>query len=254
MQIPYRIMYCFICNACAGPTVAGMDWKYLNQSMASGILDAFGAVSVHPYRRASSPPDTALADTWPQLRTMIERYGKSPAQKAMPMISGEWGYTSAALPCTYNNRVSEVEQAAYLARMWLSNTLAGVAVSIFYDWHSDGSDPGVCEDNFGAVRNKPTGNAERPFATKPSYKAALTLQNALGDFDTFTGRIEPDNITPAMVKPFDVFVLRFGPESPGPGNDVGFAVWTNGSIAARSTCGSPVTDRRDYRGWSPQHS
>ena len=30
-----------------GPTTAGMDWKYLNTSMANGILGAFGGVSVH---------------------------------------------------------------------------------------------------------------------------------------------------------------------------------------------------------------
>jgi|EP01044_Picomonas_judraskeda_P034133 hypothetical protein len=69
-----------------GPTTAGMDWKYLNTSMAHGILDAFGAVSVHPYR--STAPETALGD-WVRLRSLIQEYGTTVAQKQMPILSGE---------------------------------------------------------------------------------------------------------------------------------------------------------------------
>ena len=69
-----------------GPTTAGMDWKYLNTSMAHGILDAFGAVSVHPYR--STAPETAL-DDWVRLRSLIQEYGTTTTQKQMPMLSGE---------------------------------------------------------------------------------------------------------------------------------------------------------------------
>ena len=53
------------------------------------------------------------------------------------MLSGEWGYTSATAPCLYPNRVDEQTQAAYLVRMWLTNSMVGVGVSIDYDW-SDG--------------------------------------------------------------------------------------------------------------------
>lgn len=69
-----------------GPTTAGMDWKYLNTSMAHGILDAFGAVSVHPYRPTA--PETALGD-WVRLRSLIREYGTTAAQKQMPLFSGE---------------------------------------------------------------------------------------------------------------------------------------------------------------------
>ena len=112
-----------------GPTTASFDWKYLNESMASGILGAFGAVSVHPYRPTA--PDTVLPD-WTRLRAMIEQYGSTERERSMPMLSGEWGYTSAVPPCAYGNRCSENTQAAYLARMWLSNTMAGVDVSVNY--------------------------------------------------------------------------------------------------------------------------
>lgn len=52
-----------------GPTTSGMDWDYLNSTMAHGILDAFSGVSVHPYRPQA--PDTVL-DDWVRLREMIE--------------------------------------------------------------------------------------------------------------------------------------------------------------------------------------
>ena len=31
-----------------GPATSGIDFPYLDQAMGAGILDAFGAVSVHP--------------------------------------------------------------------------------------------------------------------------------------------------------------------------------------------------------------
>eukprot|EP01046_Picozoa_sp_COSAG06_P088612 COSAG06_NODE_35023_length_465_cov_2.068306_1_plen_95_part_10 len=95
------------------------------------------------------------------------------------MLSGEWGYTTAIPPCVYGNRVDETTQASYLARMWLSNTMAGVTVSINYDWRDNGNDTTVCEANFGSVHIEPTGDPKQPFKPKPKYMAALALQNSL---------------------------------------------------------------------------
>jgi hypothetical protein len=76
-------------------------------------------------------------------------------------------YTTATSACHYPNRCDETTQAAYLARMWLTNTMAGVPVSINYDW-SNGSDNATdCESNFGAVRHEPTGRPAEPFSPKP---------------------------------------------------------------------------------------
>eukprot|EP01052_Picozoa_sp_SAG31_P053609 SAG31_NODE_13833_length_843_cov_1.567204_1_plen_211_part_10 len=211
-----------------------MDWNYLNTTMANGILDAFGAVSVHPYRQQA--PDTVLED-WVRLRAMIKHYGKTPEQKSMPMLSGEWGYTTAAPPCAYGNRVTEAQGAAYLARMWLSNTLAGVAVSINYDW-PDGSDPTSCESNFGAVHFKKTGDRKQPYLPKPKYIAALVLQNGLGNFQRVGGRVIPSLIKPSTVQPLDVFILRFENASTlldtnGAVSTVGFAAWSNGTMVGK---------------------
>ena len=49
--------------------------------------------------------------------------------------------------------MDETQGGAYLARMWLANTLAGVNVSINYDWRDGGTDLTNCEGNFGSVRS-----------------------------------------------------------------------------------------------------
>jgi hypothetical protein len=267
-----------------GPTTAGMDWAYLNSSMAAGVLGAFGAVSVHPYR--PDAPDTVLSD-WVHLRDLITQYGSSDRERNMPMLSGEWGYTTAVPPCTYSNRVDPTTQAAYLARMWLSNTMAGVPVSINYDWRDNGDNETVCESNFGSVHNVPTGDATQPFKPKPKYQAALALQTSLGNFEKVAGRVTPTTVlappntpmstfstftivyqkasTPhlvqrsnrrwlrcnAIVTQGNVFVLRFENSTSskavtvGPSRPaVGFAVWTNGTEAL-GQCGDPVPLRRD---------
>jgi hypothetical protein len=104
-----------------------MDFGYIEDTFKAGILDAFTAVSVHPYRAA--PPDDALAD-FARLRALIVQY--APAGKAdMPVYSGEWGYTSAQPPgCTYGNRANETDQGRYLARMWLANLISNASLSI----------------------------------------------------------------------------------------------------------------------------
>lgn len=65
----------------------------------------------------------------------------------------QWGYTTAIPPCTYGNRVTEAQGGAYIARMWLANTMAGVSVSINYDWRDGGTDLTNCEGNFGSVHS-----------------------------------------------------------------------------------------------------
>ena len=243
-----------------GPALAGLgkdSETYLNFTMQEGILDAFGAVSVHPYR--GTPPETAI-DDYATLRGMIRKYGKS-AQRTMPLISGEWGYTSATSACLYPNRQSEAGQAAYLARMWLVNTLTGagpsrpLTTSINYDWSDGGTDPASCEGNFGSVRAIVKGQA---IVAKPAYTAALTLQTTLGNFETCTGRVTPSSVSPATFPVHHIFVARFEnhtiraplwvKEEEG---GVGFAVWTNGSVTQgkcdgpNRTSTAPVPERID---------
>lgn len=135
-----------------------------------GLLRYIDAVSFHPYR--GSNPETAAAD-YAQLRQLIAQYAHG---KEMPLVSSEWGYTTT--------NVSEQTQAQYLARQWLSNIAEGIRVSIWYDWHDNGTDPKNGEHNFGTVHND--------YTPKPAYLAAQALTHALAGY-TFVKRLALDS-------------------------------------------------------------
>ena len=63
----------------------------------------------------------------------------------MPIVVGEWGYTTALPPCKYGNRVDETTQAKWLLRIWLTSTIIGSPATIYYDWRSDGTNESDCE-------------------------------------------------------------------------------------------------------------
>jgi hypothetical protein len=58
--------------------------------------------------------------------------------------------------------------------MQLANLLAGVPLSIWYDWKDDGPDPAEREHNFGTVR--------QDLRPKPAYVAARTLTRELAGY------------------------------------------------------------------------
>lgn len=128
-------------EACiVAPACAGFDWNFLEAVCQSGLLTYLDAVSVHPYR--GGPPETAAQD-FARLRALIARH--APPGKTIPILSGEWGYSS------HTGGVSLETQAEYLARQQLSNLLNGIPISIWYDWKNDGNDPAENEHNFGTV-------------------------------------------------------------------------------------------------------
>eukprot|EP00912_Choanoflagellata_sp_UC4_P000166 UC4_evm1s108 len=213
-----------------GPATSTFAFDYMNKSMAAGLLDGISAVSVHPYRKSS--PETVLAD-YMLLRKLIQQHGKNAKQKEMPIISGEWGYTTAIAPCNYPNKVDELTQASYLARMWLTNTIAGVLVSIDYDFEDGEGNASNCEAHFGALRSTPTGNSTQPFEPKPKYISALVLQNTIGNFERYIGRVDAINVTPELVPTANVFIAKFSNGS----LEHGFAVWTNGTVRV-GACGT----------------
>ncbi len=147
-----------------GAATSGFDWPYQENFLKSGALQYFDAVSVHPYRNYDKPPETAAAD-YRRLRALIEKYGRDEREKRLPILSGEWGYSSR------RGGVSLETQAAWLARQQLANLLNGVPLSIWYDWKNDGADPGDGEQNFGTVTDD--------LKPKPAYAAIRTLTEAL---------------------------------------------------------------------------
>jgi hypothetical protein len=149
-----------------GPATSEIPLRFLEDHFASGILEYLDGVSVHPYRHYAKPPETAAAE-YAKLRELIARYAL-PGKKDLPILSGEWGYAS------HTRGVSLATQAAFAARQQLANLLAGVPLSVWYDWKNDGPDPDEREHNFGLVH--------ADLSPKPAYLALKTLTTELGGY------------------------------------------------------------------------
>lgn len=141
-----------------GPACYGIDFGFLDQTFKLGLLDAVNTVSVHPYGHMI--PEAAAA-SYKALSEMIRKNGSS-----APIVSGEWGYSSAA--------VRKDAQAQLMIRMFLSNMLSEVPLSIWYDWHDDGTEPQNWHHNFGVVHHD--------FTPKPAYIAMQALNRCLGGY------------------------------------------------------------------------
>jgi hypothetical protein len=163
-----------------GPAVAGfgtnVTWQFLEACGQLGCFRAFDAVSMHAYRNSEEGPESILPDL-KKLKGILHN-------DSVKLISGEWGWSTCKpsqpppnssfhFNCGVSNSVAdELGAARNLARQWLTNTYAGVVVSIYYDFIDDCPNPFDRECRFGTVR------ADR--TPKPSYTAAWTLQQYLG--------------------------------------------------------------------------
>jgi hypothetical protein len=141
---------------------------FLEKIFAAGLLTHLDAVSVHPYRSYDKGPETAAAD-YAKLRALIEKHAPNPARRSLPIISGEWGYSTFT-----NEGVSPQTQAAFLVRQQLANFDAGVPLSIWYDWKDDGTDVAEREHNFGIVTHD--------LKLKPAYVALQTMTRELSGY------------------------------------------------------------------------
>ncbi|MGC8667979.1 MAG: cellulase family glycosylhydrolase [Chthonomonadales bacterium] len=188
-------------EAYIGPATSGMDFGFLEACFKAGLLKYWDAVSVHPYR--GQPPETVSPD-YRRLRLLIAKY--APKGKAIPILSGEWGYSSVW------RGMDEATQGRMLARQWLTNLMNRIPVSIWYDWHDDGPDPREPEHHFGTVRY-PYREGEQPvYEPKPAYRAAETLTSTLAGF-VFNKRLDVGHP--------DDYALLFSR-----GSDVRLVVWT----------------------------
>jgi polysaccharide biosynthesis protein PslG len=183
-----------------GPASAAFPWEFLETFLKSGVLEDLDAVSVHPYRDRRSPPETAAGD-YQKLRTMIEGCAPPAKKGKIPILSGEWGYS------TWKGGVSLETQAAFAARQQLSNLLNGVPLSIWYDWKNDGPDANENEHNFGTVLPD--------LEPKPAYLAIRTLTRELSGYRILRRITLPDSKD---------YVLLCG----GPAGGKKVAAWTLG--------------------------
>jgi len=188
-------------EAYIGPATSTIDFSFLEACFKAGLLEYWDAVSVHPYRQ--TPPETVMPE-YARLRDLIRRY--APKGKQVPIISGEWGYSSAW------NGMDPDKQGKMLARQWLTNIACGVPLSIWYDWHDDGLDPKEPEHHFGTVLNPYKPDTTPVYDPKPAYLAAQALTRYLNGF-RFSKRL--------VVGDANQFVLLFRK-----GREVRLAAWS----------------------------
>jgi hypothetical protein len=186
-----------------GPASSEMPIPFLEECFKAGLLQYWAAVSVHPYRHGN--PETVAFD-YARIRKLIGRY--APKGKTIPIISGEWGYSSAW------KHIGEAEQGKLLPREFLTNLANGVPLSIWYDWHDDGRDPNEPEHHFGTVRHQYLAGKTPVYEPKSAYLAARTLTRLLGGY-RFQEAIKTGNRHDFVVK----FVRNQG-------RDVRWVAWT----------------------------
>jgi len=152
-----------------GPALAGItdeSLTWLEELFKKGALNYVDAISVHPYR--GSNPETVTKD-YQTLKTLIKKY----TSKHIPIISGEWGYSTAN--GWYGNNLDEEQQAEALVRMFLINKVNKIPISIWYDWKDEGNNPDNHYDNFGLRKE----NIEVP---KMAYQAMNTFSYMLSGY------------------------------------------------------------------------
>jgi len=151
------------------PAISGIDRDFVFEAMERG-LSRLSALSVHPYR--PSQPETALGE-YESLREVAGN---------LTVVSSEWGYTTNG---PYGNRVDLITQAQYAVRIYLTNLMERVPISIIYDWKDDGLSLQDSEQNFGVVANH-DGSARvlglECFYVKPSYFALYNFVRELCGF------------------------------------------------------------------------
>jgi hypothetical protein len=150
-----------------GPAVSEIDSAFLDACFKAGLLDYWYAVSVHPYRQTD--PETVVPE-YCRLRKLIDAYRfRSGSDRTIPIISGEWGYSSAL------RGMDEEKQGAMYTRQMLTNLANQVPLSIWYDWRDDGTDASEAEHHYGLVRNQYEAGKLEVYEAKPAYRAAKTL-------------------------------------------------------------------------------
>lgn len=184
-----------------GPATSRIDLPFLEACFQAGLLEYWSAVSVHPYRQKG--PETAAAE-YAKLRQMIDKY--APAKERIPIISGEWGYSSTWA------HMNPALQGRMLPRQWLTNLANEIPVSIWYDWHEDGRDPKEPEHHFGTVAHTYYKNRDPVYDPKPAYLAAKTLATTLAGY-TYNKRLDVGNE--------QTYVLLFAH-----GDDIRLAAWS----------------------------
>ena len=129
------------------PAIAGLPdlgnkyvTEFLTPLMQSPASKCMTALSIHPYRWTRHP-ETMIDDYKTKVIPFVAT-ATPKGQNLLPIVSGEWGYTTA--------KSNKDQHAAYVLRTHLVNLLSGIPLSIWYEWrdsHQGGADD--AESHFG---------------------------------------------------------------------------------------------------------
>lgn len=218
----------------AAPSTAGAPPDFLEACFQQGLLSLVDGVTIHPYQAfhktfpINRNPETFEAE-YQRTRMLVDRY--APPGKHIPVLLGEWGYSSAT------GEVDEQTQARYLVRQALLGIMYGTPVNIWYDWKSDitGGDRDTKEDRFGLVRSG--------LQPKPAWYAMQELSRNLAG-KQFIGRLSS--------APGD-YLLAFGNgvNTTLVGWTSGFSHWINMPWGKQMLTGTPFYVSNDSRATYP---
>ncbi len=197
-----------------GPAMAEMagQWGFvragfLGEVLRSSAAQCFDALSMHPYRDGEKPPETVLR-AYDRFHAFVRHFAPQGSKK-WPVMATEWGFTLTD--------TSEEEQAAFLLRSYLLNTLSGVPVSIWYEWRDARRGENDPEAHFGLLtlqgKEKEAYRALREFLP-PLKGARIEERVSLGQQDDFLLKIKRVDGKPSLVfwtareKPNSIIVVR----------------------------------------------
>lgn len=120
---------------------------FLGKVLQSPVADCLDAISVHPYRDFIKPPET-VNEAYKNLRQFVKAHTQE-GKSELPVLATEWGFTM--------HDVTEEEQAAFLLRSYMLNTLNKVPLSIWYEWRDSRAPEEGAEAHFGllTLKHKP---------------------------------------------------------------------------------------------------
>ncbi len=191
-----------------GPAASGFEWPFLQDFVEANRSRCFDAVSIHPYR--DEAPESVLGE-WTRARASLAAC-TAPGPCA-ELIDGEWGYSVAGGQWTTQR------QAAFDVRIRLLDVMAGVPLTILYDWQNDGPNPADKEANFGLL--------DFHGAAKPALGVLQSMIHALSGLH-YMGQV-------ATNRPEDL-VLAFGAD----GAVRKLVGWTAGKRDSAVTLAEPV--------------
>jgi hypothetical protein len=158
-----------------GPALSGTNLAFVDVAARAGVLADWAGITIHPYLRGG--PEHYVP-AYGQTRQLIKQYA---GDHSVQVLCGESGYSSIW------EAVDEPTQGQYLARLFLLDVMAGVPLTIWYDWHDDGTNPKDPEHHFGIVRNEYYVGRDTIYDPKPAYYAAQTYARELAGL-RFDGR------------------------------------------------------------------